>query len=80
MKKLFVTFGQVHVHKLGNVVYDKDCVAVIQADTYEEADTLAFALWNGKFHQHCPEDRWDESKMKYFPRGYIPVNFSEKDL
>jgi len=75
LKKLFVTFGQVHVHSVNGKTFDKDCVGVIAADTYEAADKLAFELFDGKFHQHCPEDRWDEDQMKYFPRGYLSVNF-----
>lgn len=74
MKKLFVTFGQIHVHKVGGIVFDKDCVAVVYGETYQAADDLAFKLFHGKFHAHEPETSWDDEKMKYFPRGYIDVN------
>lgn len=73
MPKILLTFGQSHRHEINGLVLDKDCVAIIEGDTYEEADELAFLLFNGKFHQHVPEHAWDDADMKYFPRGYIEV-------
>lgn len=74
MAKLYVTFGQSHVHNHNGKTFDKDCVAVIHAPTVEEADALAFEWWGGKFHQHVPEKYFDMRAMKYFPRGYIDAN------
>lgn len=74
MAKLCVSFGQGHRHELNGVIYDKDCIAVISADTVREADQMAFMLWDGKFHQHVDKEKWDDSQMHYFPRGYIEVN------
>jgi len=74
--KTFFTFGQSHAHSVNGKTFDKDCVAIIEAESEEDARKLAFEWFdNGRFCFSYPEDRWDESKMIYFPRGYIPVNY-----
>lgn len=74
MKRLCVTFGQVHVHNVNGITFDKDCVAVIQAHTIEQADRWAFEWFDGKFHQHTDWDKFNHDSMRYYPRGYITVN------
>ena len=74
MAKLYITFGQVHTHRVNSQTFDKDCVGVVTAPTIEAADAMAFKLFDGKFHQHIDAEKWDEDLMKYFPRGYIDVN------
>lgn len=67
--KTFVTFGQEHIHILDGVVYDKDCVAVVNGDRER-----VFELFGPKFCFEYPEEYWNDSKMEYFPRGYIEVD------
>ncbi len=74
MAKLYITFGQVHVHRVNGKTFDCDCVAIITANTIEQANKWAFEWFNGKFHQHVDAETWDENDMHYFPRGYINVN------
>jgi len=74
MKQLCVTFGHSHVHKHDKYTLNRNCVAVITAQTIEEADAMAFDWWKGEFHQHIDRAKWDEANMKYYPRGYIFVN------
>lgn len=74
MARIFITFGQCHVHSINGHTLDKDCVAIITAATYEAADALAFEWMDGKFHEHVPEEHWKDEVMKYYPRGYIEVN------
>ena len=71
--KAYVTFGQVHVHRIGDQVFDKDCVAVIEAPDYISCRELSFKLFGGKWHNCYPEEEWSESQMMYFPRGYMEV-------
>lgn len=73
MAKLCVTFGQVHAHRINGHTVDKDCVAVITANTIEEADALAFEWFDGKFHHHIDKEKFDQD-MSYYPRGFIEVN------
>jgi len=68
--KFYITFGQVHVHSVNGKTFDKDCVAVINGETAEQCDKMAFDLFKGKFHQHTPE----LPDMSYYPRGLIEVN------
>lgn len=67
--KTFVTFGQGHVHFIDGKTFDKDCVAVVNGDRKK-----VFDIFGPKFCFEHPEDHWDESNLKYFPRGYIEVN------
>lgn len=69
----YITFGQSHIHKIDNKTFDKDCVAVIISDSANEGRKLAFEIFGTKFCFEYPEDKFDHSKMKYFPRGYIEV-------
>jgi hypothetical protein len=68
--KWYVTFGQIHIHKINGRTFDKDCVAVINGETPEQCDKMAFELFDGKFHQHSSQ----MPQMEYFPRGLIEVN------
>lgn len=66
--KTYVTFGQIHRHEINGKIFDKDCVAVVDGNRDE-----VFRLFGPKFCFEYPEEHWDDSKMKYFPRGYIEV-------
>ncbi len=78
--KLYITFGQEHVHKISIndevQILDKDCVAVIECNDYGHGREIAFNLFGPTFatsYEHI-----DGEKMHYFPRGLIPVNSKEK--
>lgn len=75
MHKTYVTFGFDHIHRVNGKVYDKDCVAVIQAKDSQEGRALAFEYFDGKFCYEYPERFWSEEKLSFFTRGYIFVNF-----
>ena len=66
--KTFVTFGQEHIHHINGKTFDKDCVAIVEGDRAK-----VFEIFAGKFCFEYPEDRWNDSSMKYYPRGYIEV-------
>ena len=67
--KWYITFGQVHVHRVNGKTFDCDCVAVINCDTPKECDKMAFELFKGRFHEHSSRI----PPMKYYPRGLIEV-------
>jgi len=75
--KTFVTFGQQHVHRINSHILDKDTVAVIETSNDPCVDCgqcgreKAFELFGDKFFTTYTEKTWDDSKMSYFPRGYI---------
>jgi hypothetical protein len=66
--KTYVTFGAAHTHKINGVLLDKNCVAVVQGDR-----DRVFELFGTRFCFEYPEDFWDDSKLHYFPRGYVEV-------
>jgi hypothetical protein len=66
--KTFVTFGQGHTHRVNGKTFDCDCIAVVDGDRAK-----VFEIFGPKFCFEYPEENWDESKMKFFPRGYIEV-------
>jgi len=68
--KWYITFGQVHAHRVNGKTFDCDCVGVINGDNPVQCDKLAFDLFKGKFHQHSSRI----PNMEYFPRGFIEVN------
>ena len=72
--KAYITFGQVHVHNVNGKTFDKDCVAVIEAPTYAAARQQAFDYFGNKWHMCYAEEDWTEDKLRYFPRGLLPVD------
>ena len=81
MGRHYVTFGQSHVHELDGEIYDKDCVAVYEADSYASGRERAFVLFGDKFFTDYHGEQWDEDKMlKFFPRGYIDVDYIYVDV
>jgi len=76
--KIYVTFGQVHVHRYDGNTFDKDCVGVIEAPSNEEARDLAFYIFKGKFCTTYDQKEWDEDRMKLYPRGYISIKWVKR--
>lgn len=66
--KSYVTFGQNHRHEIGGVVFDKDCVAVVEGDR-----ATVFEIFGPKFCFEYSEMGNSLPDMKYFPRGMIEV-------
>lgn len=66
-KKFYITFGQSHAHAWGGKTFDKDCVAVIEADNTEIARKKAFEVFGPKWSMFYEE----EPDMSYFPRGFL---------
>ena len=72
--KTYITFGQIHTHSINGKTVDKDCVAVINANTHEEGRASAFEWFDGKFHNAYSEEDFDPSILEYYPRGLIELN------
>lgn len=69
MSKFYVTFGQSHVHSVNGETLDRDCVAELESETYEQARDFAFQCFGPKFcflKDELPD-------MNYFPRGVIKL-------
>ena len=63
-----------HTHSVNGKTLDKDTIAVIKSESAEAGREKAFELFGPKFCFEYPEDRWDDSKIDYFPKGYVEVN------
>lgn len=76
MTKVYITFGQVHVHSINGKTLDKDCVAVINCNSYGHGRTMAFEYLDGVFHNCYSHEEYIDGKVgiEYFPRGLIEIN------
>ena len=72
--KIYITFGQVHVHSVNDKTFDKDCVAVIDAESELEGRKIARELFDNKYFTSYTE--FSDDKLEYFPRGFLGVNIS----
>ena len=78
--KTYVTFGQDHVHVIENaetgerLVFDKDCVASIEANSRIEGRNKAFDLFGPKFSMEYFEKEFNEKdSLCFFKRGVLAV-------
>lgn len=69
--KIFVTFGQAHIHKVNGKIFDKDCVAVIEAKDHGSGKKEVFELFGDKFFTTYADIK--EVSLEYFPRGIMEV-------
>lgn len=69
MRPYWVTFGQIHIHKIDGNFIDKDCVVEIQAENESDARATAFGLFGGLF---CFVKAF-EPDMSFYPRGIIKL-------
>jgi len=72
--RTYITFGQSHAHSVNGKTFDKDCVAIINADDAEKGRALAMEWFNRQFCFSYTEEQFDHKSMKWFPRGLIEVN------
>ncbi len=71
--KTYITFGQDHRHVINGVIYDRDCVAVIESENEKTGREKAFELFGNKFCFEYPERYFKTDNMMHFPRGLIKV-------
>jgi len=72
--KIYVTFGQTHTHSVNGKTFDKDVVAEINCQDYEDGRKKAFEYFNGVFATTYTEDKITDDFLDYFPHGIIQVN------
>ena len=77
--KTYVTFGQDHFHVLDDsetgerFVFDKDCVASIEAKNRNEGRNRAFDAFGPKFCFEYFESEFKKDDMTWYPRGFVEV-------
>lgn len=77
--KIFLTFGQCHVHHWKGQLLDKDCVVLVEdAPSESDARDALMVLFQGKFCTTYDEETWEKSNyIKHYPRGYITIPWEE---
>lgn len=74
MKNHYVTFGQIHTHRVNGKTLDCDTVAVFKAEDWKDGRKKAFEYFGDKFFTDYHGTEWDQDDLKYFPKGYIYIN------
>lgn len=74
MATSYVTFGQIHAHRVNGETFDRDCVASIECKNAAEGEALANQLFGLQycFLYHEAEFNWES--LIHFPRGIIKAN------
>lgn len=70
MNTYYITFGQVHAHKIMGVGLDKDTVLRVKAKNWTQAHGLAFALFGRRFGTVYDEN---DLNLGYFPKGIVDL-------
>lgn len=73
MPRHYVTFGQIHTHSINGKTLDKDTVAVFEAENAIEGRELAVEYFGDRFFTDYHDENWDESKLEFFPKGYVEL-------
>ncbi|KKN39801.1 hypothetical protein LCGC14_0739970 [marine sediment metagenome] len=69
MSKFYVSFGQIHAHRIGTVTFDCDSLLELEANSMAEVRAKVFeSQIKDKFFTIYDEDNVD---FNYFPRGAI---------
>ncbi len=71
--KSYITFGQNHKHIVGDVIFDKDCVCLIEHSNAHPdfARKLACDVFGSEWCFEYSEQSFPIENMQYFPRGVI---------
>ena len=69
MNKFIITFGQNHTHRIDGKTFDCDCVAEVEAEDEEQARSVFMP----EFCFSYPENKFDKTDMRFFPRGRIQI-------
>jgi len=78
--KTYVTFGQVHVHRVNGITFDADCVALIEGESNKQNREKAFELFGRQFCFEYPEEHFDFDSLHYFSRGVIKVKENDEEM
>lgn len=76
MPKHYVTFGQIHTHRVNGFTLDCDSVACFEAKDRDEGREKAFNYFGNKFSTSYQGKEFTKEILKYFPRGIIEIDKS----
>lgn len=64
----YVTFGQIHVHKINGKTFDNNCIAKVNGGMKEVRE-----LFGKEYSSMYSLEHLTPQMMSYFPRGVIKV-------
>lgn len=74
LKDYYISFGQVHTHSVNGITFDKDCLALISAESEQKAREKAFEYFGPMWFTSYDATKLTEEEVKrFFPRGIIKV-------
>ncbi len=75
--KMYVTFGQLHCHRVNGKTFDADCVAVLEHQPSEDGRLIVNKYFGMKYCSAYEEGIWDDADMKFYLRGYINLRWAD---
>ena len=72
--KVYFTFGQYHAHCVNGKIFDKDCIACVEAESPTDARETMFDLFKDKWAFQYSESQVDSELLGYFSRGVLDAN------
>ena len=72
----YITFGQDHYHEVGDKVFDRNCVCLIDTADHGDRDgrEIAFETFGRKWSMEYHEKYFDFTSLdRYFKRGIIKL-------
>lgn len=74
MPRHYVTFGQVHLHRVNGITLDCDTVASYEAEDAQDGRNKAFAFFGDKFFTDYHDEDFNMEDLVYFPKGIINIH------
>ena len=71
LKKMYITFGSKHQHRVNGNLLDKESVAVFQCRTGLEGMKMAVDYFSDKFAFAYFDTEWKSEDIAYYSRGYV---------
>lgn len=71
--KIYISFGQEHVHRVNGTTFDCDCLCEIECIDHGEGREKAFEAFGPKFFTSYNEDQLGRI-LPYFPNGIKELN------
>ena len=72
--EIIISFGQTHEHKVQGKVLDKDCLARIECNSYEQGIERALHLFKNKFANYYRLKDLTKEHLDLYPRGIINIS------
>ena len=76
--KTYISFGKIHKHNVGGVIFDRNCIGVLESNDDEDAIKIILNIFGNKLSTIYHEKDWDDKNMKFYERGYISIPYQQE--